>query len=65
MIKYGLNFIGSPLQTSLVLLCKHDSLIVKIKINNYLDERYLFIGSFNVGSVPGMRNKESVSSIYI
>ena len=50
---------------SSVLLYKHDSLKVKIKINNYLDERYLFIGSFKVGSVPGMRNKKSVNPIYI
>ena len=29
--------------------------------NSYLDERWLFIGSFKVGSVPGMMNKEVIA----
>ena len=55
----------------LPFLCNHDNLILKLhqkkqkqkqkkknKKNSYLDEGWLFIGSFNLGSVPGMINKE-------
>ena len=46
--------------TLLLLLCNH-SLILKLgtsEKNSYLDEGWLFIGSFKVGSVPGMINKD-------
>ena len=44
----------------LLLLCNYNNLILKLhqKKNSYLDEGWLFIGSFKVGSVPGMINKE-------
>ena len=44
----------------LLLLCNHDNSSLKLlqKKNSYLDEGWLFIGSFKVGSVPGMINKE-------
>ena len=44
----------------LFLLCNHDNLILKLhqKKSNYLDEGWLFIGSFKVRSVLGMINKE-------
>ena len=50
----------------LLLLCNHDHLILKLleKKNSHLDEGWLFMGSFKVGSVPGMIDKE-VSQIYI
>ena len=41
----------------LLLLCNHDTKTISEK-NSYLDEGWLFIGSFKVGSVPGMINKE-------
>ena len=38
----------------LLLLCNHDNLILKLhQKNSYLDEGWLFIGSFKLGSVPG------------
>ena len=42
------------------MLFKHDNLILKLhqKKNSHLDEGWLFIGSFKVGSVPGMISKE-------
>ena len=52
----------------LLLVYSHDNLIVKLhqKKNSYLDERWLFIGSFKVGSVPGMINKEVLAEfVYI
>ena len=44
----------------LLHLCNHDNLIIKLhqKKNSYLDEGWLFIGTFKAGSVPGMINKE-------
>ena len=44
----------------LLFLCNRDNLILKLlqKKNRYFDEGWLFIGSFKVGSVPGMINKE-------
>ena len=43
----------------LLLLCIHDNLKLKLhQKNSCLDEGWLFIGSFKVGSVPGMINKE-------
>ena len=44
----------------LLLLCNHDNLILKLnqKKNSYVDKGRLFIGSFIVGSVPGMINKD-------
>ena len=43
----------------LLLLCTHDNLILKLhQKNSYLDEGWLFVGSFKVGSVPGTTNKE-------
>ena len=47
--------------TLLLLLCNRDNLILKLgtsEKNSYLDEGWLFIGSFKVGSVPRMINKE-------
>ena len=52
----------------LLLLYNHDNLILKLhqKKNSYLDEGWLFIGSFKVGSVPGMVNKEILAQfIYV
>ena len=40
--------------TLLSLLCNHNNLI----LNSYLDEGWLFIGRFKVGSVPEIINKE-------
>ena len=50
----------------LLLLCDHDNLILNyFRKNSYLDEGWLFIGSFKVGSVLGMINKEVLAqSIY-
>ena len=44
----------------LLLLCNQDNLILKLhqKKNNDLNEGWFFIGSFKVGSLPGMINKE-------
>ena len=43
----------------LSLFCNHDNLILKLhQKNSYLDEGWLFIGRFKVGSVPGVINKE-------
>ena len=44
----------------LPLHCNHDNLILKLhqKKNSFFDEGWLFIGSFKVGHVPGMINKE-------
>ena len=44
----------------LPLLFNHDNLILKLnqKKNSYLDEGWLFIGRFKVGSISGMINKE-------
>ena len=51
----------------LLLPCfNHNNLILKLhqKIS-FLDEEWLFIGSFKIGSVPGMTNKEMLpKSIY-
>ena len=49
----------------LLLLCNHDNLIPKTisERNSYLDEGWLFIGSFKVGSVPGMINKEVLAQL--
>ena len=56
----------------LLLLFNHDNLIVKLhqkkkkkkkKKKNYLDEGWLFIGSFKVGNVLGML--ENVNPIQI
>ena len=46
----------------LLFFCNHDNLILKLhrKKNCYLDERWLFIGSFKFGSVPGMIKKEGL-----
>ena len=48
----------------LLLLCNHN-LILKLhqKKNSYLDEGWLFIGSFKVESVPGMINKEMLAQL--
>ena len=50
----------SMVLTLLVLLCNHGNLIIKLhqKKNGYCDEGWLFIGSFKIGSVPGILNKE-------
>ena len=43
----------------LLLLCNYDNLILKLHHEkNFLDEVWIFIGSFKVRSVPGMINKE-------
>ena len=57
-IQYGINFIVSPLQP-----WYFDTKITSEK-NSYLDEGWLFIGRFNVRSVPGIINKE-VSAQFI
>ena len=45
--------------TFLLLLCNHDNLILKLHQKNcFLDEGWLFIGSFKVGSGSRMINKE-------
>ena len=50
----------------LLLLCNHDNLILKLHQKNcYFDEGWLFIGSFKVGSVPEMINKEVLPNLYI
>ena len=50
----------------LSLFCNHDNLMLNLhKKNRHLDEECLFIGRFKVRSVPRMRNKRSVSPIYI
>ena len=43
----------------LCFLCNHDNLILKLhqKKNRYLDEVWIFIDRFKVGSAPKMRNK--------
>ena len=40
------------------LLCKDDNLIIKLyqKESSYFDEEWRFIGIFQVGNVPGMKN---------
>ena len=46
----------------LFLLCNHDNLILKLhQKNSCLDEEWIFIGSFKVGSVPEIINKEVLS----
>ena len=45
----------------LPLLCNHNNLILKSETNSYLDEGWLFISRFKVGSVPGMINKEMLA----
>ena len=43
----------------LLLLCNYDDLILKVdQKKSYIDEGWLFIGSFKVGSVPGMINRD-------
>ena len=43
----------------LSLICNLDNLVLKLHPkNSYLDEGWIFIGGFKVGSVPGMINKE-------
>ena len=39
----------------LYFLCNYDNLTLKLRHNkrSYLDERWIFIGRFKVGSVPG------------
>ena len=52
----------------LPLLCNHDNLILKLHQKKIatLIEMWLFIGSFKVGSVPGMINKEVLAEfVYI
>ena len=50
----------------LLLLCNHDNLILKLHQKNcYFDEGWLFIGSFKVGSVPEMINKEVRPNLYV
>ena len=50
----------------LPFLCNHGHLILKLhQKKSYLDEGWLFIGSFKFGSVPGMINKEALAPIYI
>ena len=50
----------------LLLLCNHDNLILKLHQENcYFDEGWLFIGSFKVGSVPEMINKEVLPNLDI
>ena len=46
--------------TLLLLLWNHDNFILKIHQEKLatLDKGWFFIGSFKVGSVPGMINKE-------
>ena len=44
--------------TLLSFLCNLDDLTPKVHQHRYLDEGWLFIGRFKVGSVPGMINKE-------
>ena len=42
----------------LPFLCNYDNLILKLhQKNSYVDEGWLFIGSFKVGSVPTMISK--------
>ena len=45
----------------LPLLCNHNNLILKSETNSYVDEGWLFISRFKVGSVPGMINKEMLA----
>ena len=47
----------------LSFLCNHENLMLKLhqKKNSYLDEGWLFIGIFKIGSVQGMRNKEALA----
>ena len=52
----------------LLLLCNHDSLIIKLhlKKSSYLDEGWLFIGSFKVRSLHVMIDKEVLAQfLYI
>ena len=52
----------------LLLLCNHDSLIIKLhqKKNSYLDEGWLFIGSFKVRNIQVMIDKEVLAQfLYI
>ena len=50
----------------LLLLCNHANLILKLYQKNcYFDEGTLFIGSFKVGSVPEMINKEVRPNLYV
>ena len=44
----------------LFLLCNHDNLILKVH-QKTITKGWLFIGSFKVGRVPGMINKEVLS----
>ena len=48
----------------LLLFCNHDNLIQNYtRKNSYLDEGWLFIGSFKVGSAPGIINKEVLAQV--
>ena len=52
----------------LLLLCNHDSSIIKLhqKRSSYLDEGWLFIGSFKVRSLHVMIDKEVLAQfLYI
>ena len=51
----------------LFLLCNHDNLVLKLhqrKIAPLMKDGF-FIGSFKVGSVPGMINKEVLAQFII
>ena len=51
----------------LLLLCNHDNLVLKLhqrKIAPLMKDGF-FIGSFKVGSVPGMINKEVLAQFII
>ena len=47
----------------LSLLCNHENLTLKLhQKKNNLNERWLFIGIFTVGSLPRMVNKEVLAT---
>ena len=55
--KWNLSY--SMVLILLLLLCNYDDLILKLnQKKSYIDEGWLFIGSFKVGSVPGMINRD-------
>ena len=48
------------------LLCNHDNLKINyIRKTSHLDEEWLFVGRFEVGSVPGIINKELLAQFIV
>ena len=50
--------IASVVLSLLLVLCNHDNLALKLHQKSYLNEGWLFIGKFKIGSSPRMISKE-------